>query len=401
MRGFLQEIKFQPGQKVNQNDELYIIEKDMYEADVNSAKAAVASAEAAIGVAEATIRIAEAEVEKTKQDLSREERLKEQNASSQAQYDAAVAAADGAAASLESAKAQLEAAKAEKGSAEATLERASLDLGYTTVRAPITGRITKTNYKLGNLVDNGSHLTTIVDDDQIFANFSISDRNLLTFMKARRAAMGAGATDDDFDEREWRDSPVFLARETDDGFPFEGKLDYVDQAGVQSETGTLGLRATFENPVGQLVPGLFITVRLPAAGEEYPSLVIPEAATLRDQLGSYVLTVGNDDKVQKTRITAPLAVSGWAIVTDGLDSSSRVIIVGQQRAREGLAVTISEEKPLEVDAMTLMRGMSPSSDEPDSSAGQDDSSEDNGSEGPSPSSESGEQEQAGQAPQED
>lgn len=368
VRGFLQEIKFEPGQMVEVDQELYRIERDQYEAEVNSAQAAVESAQAAVGVADAMIKIAQADVEKTRLDLNREKSLMDQKATSQAQYDATVAAADAANASLESAKANVESARAEQLRAEAALAQAQLDLGYTVVRAPITGRITKTNFKLGNLVENGDHLATVVDDERIFANFSISDRDLLEFMKARTRAMEANEdVDENSDEGRWRGSPVYLRRETDDGFPFEGGLDYVDQSGIQAKTGTLGLRAVFDNAAGQLLPGLFVTVRLPAAGKEFESLVIPESATMRDQQGTYVLTVGSTNKVEKTRITVPQSVSGWAIVADGLDKQTRVITLGQQRAREGLEATIAEEKTLEVDAETLMRGNSTKADKPKAS----------------------------------
>jgi RND family efflux transporter MFP subunit len=388
VRGFLQQIKFEPGQKVEADQELYTIEKDQYEAEVNSAQAVVESAEAAIAVAEAMVKIAEAEVEKTRLDLNREKSLIEQQATSQAQYDAAVAAADAAKASLESAKANIGASRAEKLRAEAALAQAKLDLGYTVVRAPIAGRITKTKFKLGNLVENGDHLATVVDDDRIFANFSISDRDLLEFMRARRLSMEA---EEDFDERDWRGSIVYLRRETDNGFPFEGGLDYIDQSGIQANTGTLGLRAVFDNAYGALVPGLFVTVRVPAADEQFQSLVIPESATLRDQQGTFVLTVGSDNKVEKTRVQVPQSVSGWAIVIEGLEKDMRVITLGQQRAREGLEVAIAEEQMLDVDADTLMRGMSKTSAESEKTAGKGQPTDDGAAE-PGKSGGSGEQE---------
>ncbi|MGI9471004.1 MAG: efflux RND transporter periplasmic adaptor subunit [Rubripirellula sp.] len=360
VRGFIQAIDFQPGQSVKAGRLLYKIEPDQYQAEVNSAQAAVSAAEASIGVAEANIKTAEAEVGRAEQDLKREEQLKVQQASSQAQYDAALAAFDAAKASVESAKANAEAARAEKGSSDANLAQAQLDLGYTNVGAPIEGRITKTFFKLGNLVENGSHLATVVDDNLVFANFSISDRDLLEFMKARQLA--TGADEDEFDEREWRGHKVYLRRETDEGFPFEGKLDYVDQSGIQSETGTLGLRATFDNSDGRLVPGLFVTVRVPAS-DSVKSLLVPEASLLRSDQGVFVMIVNSDNVVERRRVTVGQTVTGWAIIQEGLTESDQVVVDGLQRARPTLEV-IPESVELEADGESLLRGQGQPSAQP-------------------------------------
>lgn len=370
VRGFIEKIDFKPGQSVEAGKVLYKIEPDQYEAEVNSALAAVEAAQAAIGVAEANIKTAQAEVGRARQDLNREVQLKEKQASSQAQYDAAVAAFDAAEASVESAKANLQSTEAEKGSAEAALAQAKLDLGYTDVTAPIRGEITKTFFKLGNLVENGSHLATVVDSSNVFANFSISDRDLLEFMKARKLAEGADQDDDEFKEEQWRGKKVYLRRETDEGFPFEGKLDYIDQSGIQSKTGTLGLRARFDNEDGRLVPGLFVTVRVPAS-ESVKSLLVPEAALVRSDQGVFVMTVNSENVVVRTRVTVGQTVSGWAIIQEGLQESDWVVVDGLQRARPTLEV-VPEEAAMEADGQLLLRGqgqpsaqpMESSSDEP-------------------------------------
>ena len=206
VRGFLKTIEFQPGQNVKQGDLLYTIERDVYEAALDSAAAAVESAAAAIGVAEATVKTAEAGLLKAEQDLDREERLKSQNASSQAQYDAAFAAEAAAKADLEAARANVNSAKSQKLQADADLRDAKINLDFTEVLAEIDGRITKSNFKVGNLVENGTHLATIVDDRQVFANFSISDRALLRIMRARKMA----ASDATQTGREsWSGTPVW------------------------------------------------------------------------------------------------------------------------------------------------------------------------------------------------
>ena len=192
VRGFVQSVNFEPGQEVAAGDVIYQIEPDQYQAAVNSAKATVASSEAAIAVANALVKTAEAETKRAEQNLAREKSLMQQSAGSQADLDAAVAANDGAAAALESAKANVEAAIATKGSSVASLAQAQLDLDYTTVKSPISGRISTTDVKQGNLVENGAKLATVVNRNQVFANFSVSDREMLRFMRANTSGVETG-----------------------------------------------------------------------------------------------------------------------------------------------------------------------------------------------------------------
>lgn len=355
VRGFVEQINFEPAQDVKQGDVLYQIESDQYEAEAKSAEAAVAAAEASISVANALIKTAEAEVKKTEQNLGREKSLLEQNASSQRELDAAVAAFDAATAAMESAKANVEAATAEKGRMVASLAQAQLDLNYTKVQSPITGRISITDVKTGNLVENGGQLATVVNRDQVFANFSISDRAMLRFMKNEVARLKPGET---LKEPDWRKIPAFLRRESDEGFPFEGVLNYVDQEGIDADTGTLGIRAEFENRAGRLYPGLFVTVRMPT-GEPSEAMLIPEYAIGRDQRGLYALIVNAEQKVERVAVSIGRNINGWSVVESGLTQDSRVVVDGIQRARPGLKVA-AIDKQLEVDDQMLLRGLSPS-----------------------------------------
>jgi len=362
VRGFVESVKFDPGQEVAAGDVLYQIESAEYQALVNSAKAEVAAAEASIGVANAFVKNRETEVKKAAQDLGRAEKLLKQNAGSQAELDDAVAANDSALAAIESARARVESAIAEKGRSIAGLAQAQLDLDYTTVRSPISGHISTTDVKLGNLVENGAQLATVVNGDQVFANFSVSDRKMLQFMKAKRAELEPG---EKLQVPDWRKIQVFLRRESDDGFPFVGSLNYVDQEGVEEETGTLGMRAQFDNSGDRLFPGLFVTVRMPI-GEPVEALLVPEHAVLRDQRGQYTLVVNGDRKIERVAVTVAETISGWAVIERGLTVDSRVVIEGLQRARPGLEV-VPLDKPLEVDDQTLLRGFAPS--DPTSEAG--------------------------------
>jgi multidrug efflux pump subunit AcrA (membrane-fusion protein) len=296
--GFVEGIEFDPGEEVAIGKVLYKIEPDRYEARVNSAMAAVAAAEASIAVAEAAVKTSDAEALNAKQDLDREKQLFERGAGSQTDVDAAVAVDARAKAMVDAAKASVQAADAEKGSAEAQLADANLDLGYTTVRAEIGGRITKTNVKLGNLVADGGQLTSIVNRDFVYANFSVSDRQMLRFQKAKLAELDAV---EKVERSDWHETPVYLKRETDQGFPFAGNLDYIDQGGVQASTGTLGLRAIFKNENEHLIQGLFVTVRVPI-GEPKDGLLVPEYAILRDPRGIFALTVNDEQKIERVDV---------------------------------------------------------------------------------------------------
>ncbi|TWU45804.1 Efflux pump periplasmic linker BepF [Novipirellula aureliae] len=364
VRGFVEAIAFEPGQEVAVGDVLYQIESTQYQASVNSASAEVAAAEAAISVANALVRTAEAEVKKTVQDLDRAKSLLSQNAGSEAELDTAVAENESALAALESAKANVQAANAAKGQSIAKLAQAQLDLDYTTVKSPISGRISTTDIKQGNLVDNGQKLSAVVNRSHVFANFSVSDRDMLRFMSKRRAELKLG---EKVAESNWSTAKVFLKRETDEGFPFEGVLEYIDQEGVDASTGTLRLRAQFDNPDDLLLPGLFVLVRVPT-GKSVEAMLIPEYAVLRDQRGQYVLIVNAERKVERVMVTVAKTISGWAVIEKGLTLDSRVVIDGLQRARPGLEVNPIDKK-LELDEQTLMRGFSPSDPTPEVATG--------------------------------
>ncbi|EMI42270.1 efflux RND transporter periplasmic adaptor subunit [Rhodopirellula sp. SWK7] len=350
--GFVESIDFEPGREVTAGQVLYQIEPDQYEAAVNSAQASVESADAAIEVAKALVGTAEAEALRTAQNLARERSMMEKQAGSQAQLDAAIAENDAAVAALKSAKANVQAAIADKSRSEATLAQAKLDLGYTTVTSPIDGRIAKTDIKTGNLVENGTKLTAVVNHKRMFANFSVSDREILRLMKAKRATL---PPDGKLTEPDWSTIQVYLKRESDDGFPITGVLNYVDQEGVDSATGTLGLRAVFENTDDKLIPGLFVTIRMPL-GDAKTVTLVPEYAVLRDQRGQYCLVVNAEQKVARANVSVSQNVSGWSVVDSGLAMDSRIVIDGVQRARPGLEVNATDTT-LEVSDLELMRGI--------------------------------------------
>ena len=336
VRGFLQEANFKPGQRVTQGDELFLIQPEEYEAAVNSASASLSAATAAIDVANSQVGLAEVEVTRAELEYNRFKALLAQEAATQAQFDQADAAYKSAQANLAAATANVKAAEADRDQADANLKQAELDLGYTLVKAPIDGRITKTEIKLGNLVENGDLLATIVDREQIYANFNISDRALLRLQQARMAE----AKQEPEQEDRYRGQPAQMRRELDQGYPFTGALDYVDQEGVDQQTGTFGVRAVFENPDDLILPGLFVRVRVPLVEPEEAekALLIPETALQRDQQGSFVLLVDKSDQVERRNVTPGQTLEGMVVIEEGLAVDDRVLLDGGQRARPGTDV---------------------------------------------------------------
>ena len=337
VRGFVQAIEFAPGQTVDRETLLYQIEDDEYVARVKLSVAEVAAAEAAISVAKAQILTSQAEVDRAARELERQRSLLSQQATSQSEFDAAIAADEAAKANLAAAESAVEAARATRQQSQARLDQSQLDLGYTQVTAPIAGRVTKTDIRLGNLVESGTELTVVVDDSRIFANFNISDRQLLQFREARdQSASGR------MSRQTWSQVRVLLRRESDTGFPFEGRLDYVDQEGVDTTTGTLRLRAVFENEDGGLFPGLFVTVRVAVATRD-DALLVPARAVLRDRVGPFLLIVGEDNRVERRDIQTGQQSEGWVVIDQGLAENERIIVEGLQRARPGIPVNPLEK----------------------------------------------------------
>ncbi|MEP2310813.1 efflux RND transporter periplasmic adaptor subunit, partial [Rhodopirellula bahusiensis] len=216
---------------------------------------------------------------------------------------------------------------------QAQLDQAELDLEYTVVRAPIEGRVSKTQIKLGNLVEVGSTLATVVDQRNIFANFSISDRKLLELVEARPETEEPADSPED-----WSKIPVYLQRDGDTDKWMSGKLDYVDQRGIDQKTGTFGLRADFDNQDGKLLPGMFVIIRLPVREVEN-AILIPERAIVRNQTGAYVMLVGSDDQIEQREITIGQTLDGWAMITEGLSANDTFVLDGLQRARPGSKVS--------------------------------------------------------------
>ena len=327
--GFLDQVNFKPGSRVKKGDLLFVIDKRTYQAAVDKAQGQLASDEATFKAAESDARIAE--------------ELFAQRAGSEIDKITKAGKRDSARAAIEASKAALDSAK--------------LDLEFCEVRAPIDGRITKNYVDVGNLVGPAAPgsasggaaapgptiLATLVSLKPVYVSIDSSESDLLAVRRGRIAAdptlepgqMAGG---------EWR--PVDLALADEPEFKIHGRIDYVDPA-LNPQTGTIRVRARFENEDEFLIPGLFVRVRILLGTQE--ATVAPDIALLSDQGGRYALVINDQDAVEirRVKIGALDGSSGMRVVTEGLSTSDRMVVNGLQRARPGATVKpiVQEIKP--------------------------------------------------------
>jgi membrane fusion protein, multidrug efflux system len=298
VEGFLQKVAFREGQDVKTGDLLYQIEKVQFQAQVDQAKANLASAEA-----EATNAQAQ---------YNRQFELARHQFSPQATVDQN--------------KAALDTSRAKILQMQAALTQADVNLGYTDIRSPIDGRIGRTAYTIGNLVNPASGpLATIVSQDPIYVLFPVSVRELEIIREARRNEEGG------FAKIEIR---IRLSNGKD--YPQRGVWNLTDPQ-VDQQTDTLIMRATIPNPERQLIDGQFVSAVI-RERREAPRLVVPQAALQVDQSGNYVLVVDDQHKVEQRRIQTGPNQDTDVVVTSGLREGEKVIVDGIQKVRPGQIV---------------------------------------------------------------
>lgn len=291
--GYLDSVGFQDGGLVESNQVLFVIEPEPYRQQLALNQAALNQAQS---------------------EYDRQLDLIRQNATSKANVEKWLSTRD-------QAKAQVELAK--------------INLGYTEVRAPFSGRIGRRLVDPGNLVGAGgaTKLATLEQLRPIYVNFSLNERDALHLRdEMRRLGLelksGVGS------------ATVLVGLNNETGYPHRGVLDFTDND-VSSSTGTIGLRAVFPNEDRLLFPGLFARVRIPL-GDPKPMPVIPQEALGNDPLGDYVLVVGPDSVVaRRTVVRGPLTADGCAI-RSGLAESDRVVVQGLLNARPGDTVTVRD-----------------------------------------------------------
>jgi multidrug efflux system membrane fusion protein len=217
-------------------------------------------------------------------------------------------------------------AEANLRAAQAALQSARLNLGYTGVRAPVSGRVGKLEITVGNLVAAGPGapvLTTLVSVDPIYASFEADELVVARALK-------------DLPRGRLREVPVEMETVTNGGAQFRGHLQLVDNQ-VDTRSGTVRVRAVFDNKDGGLIPGQFVKVRMGRARTEQ-AVLVSERAIGTDQSKRFVLVVGPDDRALYREITLGGTANGQRIVSSGLQPGERIVVNGLQRVRPGALI---------------------------------------------------------------
>ncbi|MBS0525452.1 MAG: efflux RND transporter periplasmic adaptor subunit [Proteobacteria bacterium] len=304
VEGFLESIDYKDGAFVKKGTPLFQIEPITYDAKVKQAEAELESTKALLLQAQA--------------EFVRQETLLKQNVSAQNSYDQA--------------KAKRDSAQANVDNNSANLVIAQTNLGYTKVAAPFDGIVTNHLVSVGELVgsSNPTRLATIIQLDPIYVTFNMSEQQLLDIRGKLRAA---GVSPDDM-----KRVPIEIGLMTEEGYPHKGHLDYASPS-VDTTTGTILVRAIFDNPDRALLPGFFVRVRVPTDVTDKAALIVPDRILAEDQAGKYVLVVGKDDVVEQRRITPGMLMSGGLRVIDsGLKADDRVVVSTNGRAIPGRKV---------------------------------------------------------------
>lgn len=300
--GYLEAIGFEDGQVVEKGQVLFTIDPRPYQAALDRAKAN-------IELQQAQLRLAQLDQERAAKLVS----------------TSAIARA-----TLDQRDAELKAAEANLASSQAQAEQAQLDLGFTQVAAPFRGRISDRRVDVGNLVDDQTVLTTIVQVDPIYLTFDMSESDFLAYQRV--AAEGKLPST--------RDNKTIVAAHLvdEEDWTHQGTMSFVDNV-VDQGSGTIRGRAVFPNPDNLITPGQFGRIRIPGS-PEYDAVLVPDSAIVTDQSRKMVLTVDGQNVVTPKIIRpGPSQPGGLRIVRRGLGPDDRVIVNGLLRARPGAKVT--------------------------------------------------------------
>ena len=305
--GRITEVRFQDGQSVKAGDILFVIDPRLFEAAVARAEARIASAKASLQLAAAN--------------QSRNANLLRTRAIAQNEFD-----------QTDSAK---NAAAAEVLAAQADLKTAQVNLDYAYVKAPISGRVSRAELTVGNLLQSGAGaplLTSIVSEEGIYADFEVDEQ---TYLKTIRDSAVGNTQEGQI--------PVELMVQGDTGQSYRGFIQNFDNR-LDPRSGTIRARARFENVGATLVPGMFVSVRL-ASSRERDLVLIPDRAIGFDQSKKFVFVVSAENKVNYREVELGRALGGQRVVLKGIEAGERVIVEGLQRVRAD-ATVIPQEAPV-------------------------------------------------------
>lgn len=299
VQGILETADFNEGTIVEKDALLYTIEPEPFQARLAAAKANLSKTQAALKLTEAN--------------LGRAEILVVSKAVSKEEYQTKIAERD-------SVKAQILADNAE-------IEQAEIDLGYTKIRSPIRGKVGRNHVDPGNLVSGSKEtlLTTVVSMDPIYVEFTVSESDLLKYLKWKRETKLPDA-----------EKKIYLGLANEEGYPHEGELDFLDNV-VDTTTGTAMIRGIFPNKKGFLYSGLYVRIRIPGQTQK-DAVLVSEEAIGTDLGGKYVMVVDKDNIVEQRNVVLGTLVDGMRVIRKGLGPEESYIIKGIQRARPGRPV---------------------------------------------------------------
>jgi multidrug efflux system membrane fusion protein len=299
--GYIDAVNYREGDEVRKGQVLFTIDDRSYRAALEQAKAELARARSQASLARSESGRSEKLI--GTQAISREAWEQRRSAASQAQADVLAA--------------------------EAAVDMAQLNLDFTRVTAPIDGRASRAMITAGNLVtagDSASVLTTLVSQQQMYVYFDVDENTFLNYQAMARQGQQRHAL------------PVEIALVGEQGFPHQGKIDFLDNQ-LTASTGTIRMRALLDNQQRQFTPGLFARVRLPGSAQ-FEAVLIDDKAVLTDQDRKYVYVVDGGGKAQRRDIQPGAMVDGLRIVKSGLQSGDKVIIAGLQKVfMPGMPVT--------------------------------------------------------------
>jgi RND family efflux transporter MFP subunit len=311
--GYLKSIEFEDGDFVTEGQTLFQIEPDEYQAIHQQSLS--------------RIEVVAARLDLAKANLARNERLVKSGAISQEEYEETIAAAKEAEASIVSAKADA--------------NRTSIDLKYTEITAPISGRVDRAFVTRGNLLTGGTGsgtlLTKIVQEQPMYVYFDVDERSLLRYMRLRNSGGDSPGS--------LRESGLacFLQLADEPDYTHEGQLDFIETE-VNPSTGTARVRGVFANQRRELASGLFVRVRVPI-GKPYSALLIPESALASDQNLKFVYVVGEDGLAARKPVELGGRRGELRIITAGLAEGDLVVVKGVQRVRPGQKVDVERLPP--------------------------------------------------------
>ena len=302
--GYITKVSFKEGTEVKVGDLLFTIDPRPYEAIVERAEALLAQAKTAAELAGVEAKNA-------------------------------TALRQGQAISVEESERRIKSATGERAGvrgAEAALRAAKLDLEFTEIRAPISGRISDARVTEGNLVSGGTQnttlLTTIVELDPIYCEIEADERSVLKYREMHKSGERVSAM--------FARVPAEMALINQEGWPHHGEVDFVDNQ-LNPTTGTIRARAVFPNADRLMAPGFFAKVRIPGGGE-YDGMLIRDSAVGDDQGSSFVWVLDAEDKAVYRPITLGPLLDGLRVVRSGLQADDRVVVLGLMSVRNGAKV---------------------------------------------------------------